>query len=67
MVNLEMLNEYLPQFAETITLKRTGGKYNCPVCGSGFFLLTNSSFYGRIYLTRKNKKATAVSTYCCYV
>ena len=33
--DLELLNEYLPQFAETITLKRTGGKYNCPVCGSG--------------------------------
>ena len=33
--DLELLNEYLPQYAETVTLKRTGGKYNCPLCGSG--------------------------------
>lgn len=35
LIDLETLKEYLPQYVETVTTKRTGGKYNCPVCGSG--------------------------------
>lgn len=35
LVDLETLKEYLPQYVGTITEKRKGDKYNCPLCNSG--------------------------------